>query len=393
MASGKFGHGRVTVFVHRSGSRIIRMSPFDAVLLLSFGGPEGPADVLPFLERVTAGRGIPQERLAVVERQYQAFGGVSPINDQNRQLRSALEAALNPGRTLGDPDYLPVYLGNRNWDPLLADTLRQMRAADVQRAAVVVTSGYSSYSGCRQYRENLYDAVTEVESDGAGHAPELHKIRRWFDQPAFIEVMTENVIDAVRSLPDVDLADLRLAFTTHSIPLRQAESSGDPALGGNMYVEQHEFVAEAIAARVAETLAERIPWRLVYQSRSGPPAVPWLEPDISDHLDELKTQGANAVVIVPIGFMSDHMEVMWDLDTVALNHAGKIGLRAARARTVGADPRFVAALAGLVRERESEIPMLDRIALAPWGPAPDVCPVGCCANPRADRPALCGADS
>ncbi len=369
------------------------MSPFDAVLLLSFGGPEGPADVMPFLERVTAGRGIPPERLAAVARQYQAFGGVSPINAQNRQLRSALEAELNQGVTVGADAHLPVYWGNRNWDPLLSEALRQMRADGIRRAAVVITSGYSSYSGCRQYRENLFDAVADVESDGAGPAPELCKIRRWFDQPAFIDVMTDNVLASVRSLAAVESSDVRIAFTTHSIPIGQAASSGDPTLGGNMYVQQHEFVARTIASNVANTLAAEIPWQLVFQSRSGPPTMPWLEPDISEHLDDVKEQGAKAVVIVPIGFMSDHMEVMWDLDTVAMAHAKEIGLSAARAKTVGCDPRFVAALAGLVRERESGVPTSDRIAMAPWGPAPDACPVGCCANPRADRPALCGAGS
>ena len=184
-----------------------------------------------------------------------------------------------------------------------------------------------------------------------------------------------------------------LAFTTHSIPIGQAQSSGDPALGGDMYVKQHEFAAAAIAEAVSDRVGAPLPWKLVYQSRSGPPSMPWLEPDISDHLDELKATGARDVVIVPIGFISDHMEVMWDLDTVALQHAREVGLNASRASTVGCDPRFVASLANLVREREQNVPERDRVALAPWGPAPDVCPVGCCPNPRTDRGALCGADS
>lgn len=369
------------------------MPSFDAVLLLSFGGPEAPDDVMPFLRRVTAGRGIPDERLAAVAQQYQAFGGISPINAQTKALREALEAELNAGVEPDSESYLPVYWGNRNWDPFLADTLRQMRTDGVLNAAVVVTSGYSSYSGCRQYRENLFDAVTEVNGDGDGSVPVLSKIRRWFDQPAFIEAMTDNVLAAIDALGSASEDPPHLAFTTHSIPIGQAQSSGDPALGGDMYVKQHEFAAAAIAEAVSDRVGAPLPWKLVYQSRSGPPSMPWLEPDISDHLDELKATGARDVVIVPIGFISDHMEVMWDLDTVALQHAREVGLNASRASTVGCDPRFVASLANLVREREQNVPERDRVALAPWGPAPDVCPVGCCPNPRTDRGALCGADS
>lgn len=370
----------------------MRMSPFDAVLLLSFGGPEKSADVMPFLRRVTAGRGIPDERLAAVASQYEAFGGRSPINDQNKALRSALEMALNDGKTPGEPGYLPVYWGNRNWQPLLPDTLRQMRADAVARAAVVITSGYSSYSGCRQYRENLYDAVAELSADDEGPAPELVKIRRWFDQPAFIEVMTENVAAAIDELGLTDLAGLQIAFTTHSIPTAQSEFTGDPALGGDMYVQQHAFVADAIAARLDERFGASLDWNLVFQSRSGPPRVPWLEPDIGDHIDAIAADGATSVVVVPIGFMSDHMEVMWDLDTVAKERASEAGLAFARAATVGCDPRFVDALAALVREREAELPVSERIALGPWGPAPDLCPANCCSTSAPSRPALCGQD-
>ena len=369
------------------------MSSFDAVLLLSFGGPEAPEDVMPFLQRVTAGRGIPAERLAAVAEQYQAFGGVSPINAQTRALREALEAELNVGVAQDSADFLPVYWGNRNWDPFLSDALTQMRSDGVLNAAVVVTSGYSSYSGCRQYRENLYDSVTQVQADEVGPVPTLSKIRRWFDQPAFIEAMTDNVVAAIEALGPAAGPAPELAFTTHSIPIAQAQNSGDPALGGQMYVKQHEFVAGAIANAVAARIGTELPWKLVFQSRSGPPTMPWLEPDISDHLDSLKAADVSDVVIVPIGFISDHMEVMWDLDTVAMQHARDIGLNASRASTVGCDPRFVAALAGLVRERQESVPQAEQVALGPWGPAPDACPVGCCPNPRGDRPALCGADS
>ncbi len=369
----------------------MRMSPFEAVLLLSFGGPERPEDVMPFLRRVTAGRGIPDERLAVVAKQYDAMGGRSPINDQNKELREALENALNPGQSPGEPGYLPVYWGNRNWSPLLPEVVRQMRYDGVNRAAVVVTSGYSSYSGCRQYRENLYDAVEEVNAAADGPAPELLKIRRWFDQPAFIDAMTDNVVAAIAELALTDMSGLVLAFTTHSIPVSQSACAGEPALGGDMYLRQHQFVAETIATNVQERLSQEIPWNLVFQSRSGPPQVPWLEPDISDHIDSVAADGANSVVVVPIGFMSDHLEVLWDLDTVAKERANERGLAFARASTVGCDPRFVAALATLVRERESGIPDSERIAMGPWGPAPDLCPVGCCSHPGDDRPALCGA--
>ena len=368
------------------------MSAFDAVLLLSFGGPEAPSEVMPFLERVTAGRGIPPERLAGVAEQYNAFGGISPINEQNRVFRAALEDVLNGDLSRDDPEFLPVYWGNRNWDPLLADTLRQMRTDGIRNAAVVVTSGYSSYSGCRQYRENLFDAVDEVQADGQGDVPRLNKIRRWFDQPAFIEVMADNVAAAVGRLP-ADAQTPRLVFTTHSIPTSTAVTSGDPELGGDMYVRQHQFVAEAVATLASELVGEQLPWDLVFQSRSGPPSMPWLEPDVNDFLRETAGQGTSAVVLVPIGFASDHMEVMWDLDTEAMRTAAELGLDAVRASTVGDDPRFVTAMAALVRERELEVPMDDRVALGPWGPAPDVCPLNCCPNPRGDRPALCGATS
>jgi len=372
------------------------MPSFDAVLLLSFGGPEAPDEVMPFLERVTAGRGIPPERLVGVAKQYNAFGGVSPINEHNRVFRKALEAALNSGLSPDSPEFLPVYWGNRNWDPLLADTLAQMRADGIKDAAVVVTSGYSSYSGCRQYRENLYDAVAEIENPASaenangGEAPRLHKIRRWFDQPAFIEVMADNVVAAIARLPETSPVP-RLVFTTHSIPTSTAVTSGDPAYGGDMYVRQHEFAAGAIAEAASALLGEELMWDLVFQSRSGPPSMPWLEPDVNDFLATARQEGTTSVVMIPIGFASDHMEVMWDLDTEAMKTAAELGIDATRASTVGDDPRFVAAMAALVRERELDVPQADRVALGPWGPAPDVCPLNCCPNPRGERPALCGA--
>ncbi len=358
---------------------------YDAILLLSFGGPEGPDDVLGFLENVTRGRGIPPERLAAVGAHYFHFGGVSPINAQNRALIAALEAEL--ARRGID---LPVYFGNRNWHPMLADTLREMAADGIGSVLVIVTSAYASYSGCRQYRENLADAVDAADVAGT---MELAKVRHYFDHPGFVEPM----IDAtVAALAEVGVDEgTRLAFTTHSIPLAGAQTSGPPgrydAEAGGAYVAQHRAVAGLVADGVAARLGRAVPWELVYQSRSGPPAVPWLEPDICDHLDDLAAEGASGVVMVPIGFISDHMEVVWDLDTEAMDHARELGLPCARAATVGTHPLFVRALVDLVQERLADTPTSQRPALSRFGPSYDVCPVGCCPNPRGVRPAMCGS--
>jgi len=351
---------------------------YDALLLVSFGGPEGPDDVVPFLENVTRGRGIPRERLVEVGAHYSAFGGVSPINGQNRELLDALRVDL--ARAGLD---LPVYWGNRNWDPFLADALREMRADGITSAISLMTSAYASYSGCRQYRENLADAVAAVEADGGGAAPHLDKLRHFFDHPGFVEPMVDSVVAASSSL---DVAGARLVFTTHSIPLASADASGPE---GGSYVDQHRAVAALVHAGVSARITVEPEWDLVYQSRSGAPTVPWLEPDISDHLDVVVGGPTTGVVIVPIGFVSDHMEVVWDLDTVALDHARDIGLPAARAATVGTDPRFVAMVRELVLERVGTVAPR---ALSSLGPSYDVCPVGCCANPRGPRPALCGSD-
>ena len=364
------------------------MTQYDAILLLSFGGPEGPDDVIDFLANVTRGRGIPRERLAAVGEHYAHFGGVSPINRQNRELIAALEPELQ--RRGID---LPVYFGNRNWHPMLADTLRVMADDGVRRALVIVTSAYSSYSGCRQYRENLADAVAE---SGIGDQIRFDKVRHYFDHPGFIEPMVANTLAALDSLPSVD-DDTNLVFTTHSIPLASAASSGPPGLydpeSGGAYVAQHRAVASVIAEQVGQMIGRDLRWDLVYQSRSGAPHIPWLEPDISDHLAALSSAGASGAVIIPIGFISDHMEVVWDLDTVALDDATKLGLPAARAATVGCAPGFVAALADLVTERLDDLPAGQRPALTALGPSYDVCPAGCCPNPRGERPALCGLDS
>ncbi|MCA0329585.1 MAG: ferrochelatase [Actinobacteria bacterium] len=351
---------------------------YDALLLVSFGGPEGPDDVVPFLENVTRGRGIPRERLVEVGAHYTAFGGVSPINGQNRELVAAIRADLAAAGI-----DLPVYWGNRNWQPYLADALRQMRDDGVGSALCLMTSAYSSYSGCRQYRENLFDAAAAVEEDGVGPAPRLDKLRHYFDHPGFVEPMVDAVVAGVRALGEQGVVEPRLVFTTHSIPIASDASSG-PA--GGAYTSQHRAVAEAVASRAAGLVDVEEEWDLVFQSRSGAPGVPWLEPDVGDRLEALAADGARGAVIVPIGFVSDHMEVVWDLDTVALEQARAVGLPAVRAATVGTDPRFVAMVRELALER---VGLAGPRALSPLGPSHDVCPGTCCPNPRGPRPALC----
>jgi ferrochelatase len=363
------------------------VKPYDALLVLSFGGPEKPEDVVPFLENVTRGRGIPRERLEEVGEHYFLFGGKSPINDQNRALIAALE------KDFADQGIdLPVYFGNRNWDPYLADTLAQMTADGVQRAAVFATSAYSSWSSCRQYRENLWDAVEQT----AG-APRLDKLRQYYNHPGFLEPAVDACLEALAELPDNgDRA--RLVFVTHSIPTVMAETSGSEDPAGQprgAYVKQHRSAADEIARRVREATGRAHRHDLVYCSRSGAPSTPWLEPDVNDHLEELATDGVGGVVLAPIGFVSDHMEVIYDLDTEAMATAERLGIQAVRAATSGTDPRFVAMVRDLVLERAAsergESP--DRPALGSMPAGPDVCGAGCCPNPRGPRPALCGADS
>ncbi|MFF8599660.1 ferrochelatase [Streptomyces sp. NPDC015232] len=365
-------------------------APYDALLLLSFGGPEGPDDVVPFLENVTRGRGIPKERLKEVGQHYFLFGGVSPINDQNRALLDALrtdfaEAGLD----------LPVYWGNRNWAPYLTDTLREMVTDGRRHIAVLATSAYASYSGCRQYRENLADSLARLEAEGLP-LPRVDKLRHYFNHPGFVRPMIEGVLASLAELDESVRAGAHLAFTTHSIPDSAADTSGPVADHGDggAYVKQHLDVARVIADAVREETGVEHPWQLVYQSRSGAPHIPWLEPDICDHLEELHAAGAPAVVMVPIGFVSDHMEVLYDLDTEATAKAAELGLPVRRSATVGADPRFAAAVRELVLERAASERGLraERCALGALGPSHDLCPIGCCPA-RAERPAAAGADS
>jgi protoporphyrin/coproporphyrin ferrochelatase len=327
---------------------------YDALLMLSFGGPEGEADVIPFLENVTRGRNVPRERLMEVAEHYRHFGGVSPINAQNRALIEALETEL---RAHG-PD-LPIYFGNRNWHPFVTDTVARMRADGVQRALVFVTSAFSTWSGCRQYRE---DVIRALESLGPG-GPEFDKIRVFYNHPGFIEPMIELTRQALDQIPVERRIGAEVIFTAHSVPLEMARHSA--------YVLQLNEAARLIAEGAG---AAR--FRLAYQSRSGSPRIPWLEPDILDELTTLHEQGVTDVVVVPLGFISDHMEVLFDLDHEAIDHARELGMSMIRSATVGTHPTFVRMIRDLILERMTGHP--DRPALGRRGPNHDICPVNCC---------------
>lgn len=337
--------------------------PPDAVLVLSFGGPEGPDDVMPFLRNVTRGRNVPDERLAVVAEQYARFGGRSPINDQNRALVEALEVEL---ATHG-PD-LPVYWGNRNWAPYLSDTVARMADDGVERAIVFVTSAFGSYSGCRQYREDLARAAEQV----GPRAPQLDKLRLYYNHPGFLEPVAERTADALRVHDRADEAGRhRLLFTAHSIPDSMAASCD--------YEAQLAEAAEIVVGLLPDTDGDELEgWEVVYQSRSGPPQVPWLEPDVGDRIEALAAEGIEAVTLVPLGFISDHMEVLYDLDTLAVERAEHAGVRLSRAATVGTDERFVTMIRQLITER---VDGATPVALGPSGPWPDICPEGHCLAP------------
>ncbi len=366
------------------------VSPYDALLLVSFGGPEGPADVLPFLENVTRGRGIPQARLEEVSEHYRALGGRSPLNDQCRALLGAVRTDLE--RAGLD---LPVYWGNRNWRPYLDDTLRVMARDGVRRAACFVTSAYASYSGCRQYRENLWDAVTAA----GGGAPRLDKLRHYFNHPGFVEPFVEATQAALTTIDAEARPRAVLAFVTHSIPEAMNVASGP---NGDAYTDQHRDVAAEVAASVSARTGLRLRHELVFCSRSGPAEVPWLEPDVNDFLETVHAEDVPAVVVVPLGFVSDHVEVIWDLDHEAAETARRLGLLFARAATPGTDERFVALVRELLVERATAeraataSPQLHgplRPVVGGLPPSWDVCPTGCCRNARQpDRPALCGHD-
>jgi ferrochelatase len=340
---------------------------YDALLVVSFGGPERMDDVLPFLENVLRGRGVPRERLLAVAHHYELFGGVSPINEQNRRLIKSLREEFNAHHI-----QLPIYWGNRNWHPLLADTLREMRDDGIKRALAFVTSAYNSYSGCRQYRENIEAARAEV---GEG-APAVEKLRAFYNHPGFVEPNVENLKAALREIPEERRTSARVAFTAHSIPASMAAGCDYEA----QLMETCRLVAEGADAKS---------WRLVFQSRSGSPMQPWLEPDICDHLRALKTEGATDVVVHPIGFISDHMEVLYDLDTEARQVAEEIGVNMIRAATVGTHPAFVSMIRELILERTTDD--APRRFLGTRGASHDVCAIDCCL-PGVMRPTLVTAE-
>lgn len=335
----------------------------DAVLLIGFGGPEGPDEVLPFLRRVTAGKNIPDERLIEVGRHYDHFGGVSPINQFHRDLRDRWQPVLAqrwPG--------LRLYWGNRNTAPFIADAGRRMQADGVRRAIAVVTSAFSSFSGCRQYRQDIAAAHDEVP-DG----PEVIKAHPFFDHPLMVAMWADSVRAGLAELGGSE--GVLVLFSTHSIPEAAAAAAGPGGTGA--YVAQHLELAQAVMAEVGLPLA----WDLCYQSRSGPPQQPWLEPDVSDRIAVAAADGVTGVVLVPLGFVSDHIEVLWDLDTVAISDAQELGMPIVRTPTVGTDDRFLTVLTDLVAEYRGEAPFPSFRAAGPLPP----CPSNCCLPVRSPR--------
>ena len=338
---------------------------YDAILVVSFGGPESRDEVIPFLETVLRGKNIPRERLLTVAEHYYHFGGKSPINDQTRDLIAALKIELEQHGS-----NLPIYLGNRNWHPLLPDTLRQMKQDGIGRALGFVSSAYSSYSGCRQYREDIARAQSEV---GPG-APEVDKVRAFFNHPGFIEATVDRVREAMQDIPSGARQNVQIIYTAHSIPLAMANTSD--------YVMQLEEVRRLVSAAIGHNNDV-----LVYQSRSGAPGQPWLEPDILEYLRRVHAENlASAVVLAPISFLSDHMEVLYDLDIEARQLCDSLGLMMARAKTVGVHPKFIHTIQELILERMN--PQAERRALGVLGPRPDICAADCCPAPqRLGRPA------
>lgn len=370
---------------------VTQSQEYDAILLAGFGGPEGQEDVIPFLRNVTRGRGIPDERLEEVAHHYRHFGGVSPINEHNRQLRELLEQEL---RRRGVNQ--PVLWGNRNWAPYLEDVVQEAAEAGRTRLLGLATSAYSSYSSCRQYREDFARALI---STGLAGTVRIDKVRQFFDTPGFVEPFVESVGRAVSEFRSQGFADeeIRVLFCTHSIPTDDAERSGprDQDFGpGGAYAAQHHAVAARVMERISqEDSAQKTApdWEVVYQSRSGPPSQPWLEPDVCDRIAELPKEGARAVIISPLGFLSDHMEVMWDLDEEAMEAAESAGLSSVRTATPGVHPAFVSGLADLIQERMAGTAPEQRPAETALGPWFDVCRPGCCENIRAGfKPAAAG---
>jgi ferrochelatase len=355
---------------------------YDAILIVSFGGPEGPDDVIPFLENVLRGRNVPRERLEQVARHYMEFGGVSPLNEQNRRLIAALRDEL----ARSGPD-LPIYWGNRNWHPLLPETLRQMAEDGIERSLAFFTSAYSSYSGCRQYREDIQRARDQV----GPRAPLVDKLRAFYNHPGFIEPNVEHLRAALDEIPADRRPGTRVAFTAHSIPLAMASNCAYES----QLAETCRLVAEGAGLEsgreegAAETGSRR--WRLVYQSRSGPPSQPWLGPDICDYCAELKERGVTDLVVAPVGFLSDHMEIVYDLDTEARAACEGLGINMVRAATVGTHPAFVRMIRDLVVERMT--PGSERPSLGTRGPGHDVCMPGCCLSGAAGPASSAGREA
>jgi len=332
---------------------------YDAILIVSFGGPESREDVIPFLENVLRGKNVPRERLLAVAEHYYHFEGKSPINQQTRDLIAGLKVELAQ-----HGPHLPVYWGNRNWHPMLAETLAEMKGDGIRRALAFVTSAYSSYSGCRQYRENIGLAQEEV---GPG-APEIDKLRVFFNHPEFIDATEDRLREALQQIPPTARENIQIVYVAHSIPISMANSSD--------YVRQLEEVRKLASARLGISNDA-----LVYQSRSGAPGQPWLEPDILDHLRDVKTRNlASAVVLAPISFISDHMEVLYDLDIEARQLCDELSLPMARAKTVGVHPKFISMIRELIEERTN--PGTPRRALGSLGPRQDVCAQDCCPAPQ-----------
>ena len=362
------------------------LRPYDAVVLLSFGGPESREEVMPFLRRVTAGRGIPDERLESVAEHYYLMGGRSPINDQNRALLKALHAEL---RRRGSA--LPVLWGNRNSEPFLTDVLRDAHDRGARRVLAITTSAYASYSSCRQYREDIAEAVSTLADEGREIV--VDKIRQYATHPGFARANTRLVTEAIRQIDQPDDARLRVAFVTHSIPVGMDDTSGPGDGEGNLYWHQHDELGHVILDEAGITLDRNLSGALVFCSRSGPPSQPWLEPDVNDYLTQVAADGVTDVVIAPIGFVSDHMEVRYDLDVEAAETAAELGLRIVRVPTVGVDDEFVSGLVDLTEERAAEA--RDETVSHPAWPGeamPSVCRPGCCPNLRVAKAAACGTD-
>lgn len=328
---------------------------YQALLFLSFGGPEGPDDVLPFLKNVLRGKNVPESRMLEVAEHYNSFGGVSPINAQNRELIALLERDFQANGV-----ELPIYFGNRNWHPMLDDTMRQMKEDGVRNALAFFTSAYSCYSGCRQYRENIFSAQQAL-GDGA---PQIDKIRMCYNHPLFIEAICDRVSEVLVEIPEGQRSAMKMLFTAHSIPMAMANNC------------EYESQLMETSRLVAEELGFT-DWKLVYQSRSGPPTQPWLEPDVCDYLEVVKSEGVENLVIVPVGFLSDHMEVLFDLDIEAKEECEKLGINMVRAKTVGTHPSFVTMIRELVLERAFSD---ERVAIGNHPACHDVCPEGCCAS-------------